>query len=109
MARPRPQTIEHEQEQEPTFEWEPYKPSGAKLRSSHTSCCGQYEWACEGGLFLVLRRSSNGRYEETGRGVHNQAIAVYIALVEQHNRDHRARGERPEPDTFLPRQRGRRD
>jgi hypothetical protein len=89
----------------PDIEWEPYTSSGGVLRVTHTSCCGLFEWAAEGGRFFVLRRTSGGGYEETGRGLHHQAIEVYKALVQDHHAWHRRRGERPEPDTFLPRER----
>ncbi|MEU8251854.1 hypothetical protein [Nonomuraea sp. NPDC048916] len=108
MARRGRQTIEHErQEPEPTFEWEPYTPSGGMLRVPHTSCCGRYEWGAEGGTFFVLRRTGDGGYEQTGRSLYRQAIDVYIALAEHHDAEHRRRGERAEPDTFL-KGRGRR-
>ncbi|MEU4229635.1 hypothetical protein AB0F17_35515 [Nonomuraea sp. NPDC026600] len=108
-AKPRqPQTVEPEQD-EPAIEieWKPYTPSGCVQRVTHTSCCGLYEWSAEGGHFLVLRPTSDGGYEESGRGLYRQALDVYIALAEAHRAEHLRRRERPEPDDFLPR-RGRR-
>lgn len=93
-------------EDDPAFTWEPYRPSGV-LRVTHTSCCGMYEFASRGGTFFVLRHVGGARYEETGRGRYPIALAAYIALVKQHHADHRGRGERPEPDTYLARE-GRR-
>ncbi|SEH02394.1 hypothetical protein SAMN05444920_12652 [Nonomuraea solani] len=99
MARAQePQTMGHEQEA--VFEWAPHRPSGGTLRVSHTSCCGRYEWGCEGGSFFVLRSTADG-YQETGRGRYRRALDVYIALAEAHNAEHVRRGETPEPDTFL--------
>jgi hypothetical protein len=99
-----PHTVEQD---ESTFEWVPYTPVGSMLRVSHTSCCGRFEWASEGGRFFVLRPADDGGYEETGRGRYRQALDVYIALAERHRAEHLRRGEAPEPDTFLP-VRGRR-
>ncbi|MEU8403847.1 hypothetical protein AB0C28_52475 [Nonomuraea sp. NPDC048892] len=108
MARARQQTVEPEQDEQdqPAFKWEPHRTVGSLLRVSHTSCCGLYEWASEGGQFFVLRRTGD-RYEETGRGLYRQALDIYIALAEAHQAQHLRRGEAPEPDTFLKR-RGRR-
>jgi hypothetical protein len=101
MARARqPQQAEPEQD-EPAFAWVPYQPIGNLLRVSHTSCCGRFEWASEGGQFFVLRSTSGGGYEETGRGRYRQAMDVYIALAERHRDEHLRRGETAEPDTFL--------
>jgi hypothetical protein len=95
MTRTRqPQTLE------PAFRWEPYRTVGSQLRVSHTSCCGLWEWASEGGQFFVLRHTGD-RYEETGRGLYRQALDIYIALAEAHHAEHLRRGETPEPDTFL--------
>ena len=81
---------------------------GDRFRVSHTSCCAQYEWACEGGHFLVLRAKPGGGYEETGRGPYRKAIEVYIALAERHRAAHLDRGEVPEPDRLLWAEGGRR-
>jgi hypothetical protein len=98
-----PLTVEpkqDEQEPAPAFVWEPYTP-GSVLRVSHTSCCGLYEWAAEGGQFFVLRSAGDSGYEETGRGRYRQALDVYIALAEALRGEHLRCGERPDPDTFL--------
>ncbi|MEV6033546.1 hypothetical protein AB0L65_20495 [Nonomuraea sp. NPDC052116] len=109
MARARQQTVEPEQDEQdqPAFKWEPYRTVGSILRVSHTSCCGLYEWASEGGQFFVLRQTEEGGYEETGRGLYRQAMDVYIALAKAHRAEHLRRRETPEPDTFL-KGRGRR-
>ncbi|GAA3251166.1 hypothetical protein GCM10020216_084450 [Nonomuraea helvata] len=83
-----------------TFEWTPYTPSGANLRVGHTSCCGRYELASEGGQYVVLRRAADG-YEETRRGRYRAAVTVYVALVAEHREEHRSRGEEPEYDALL--------
>ncbi|UBU16447.1 hypothetical protein [Nonomuraea gerenzanensis] len=77
------------------------------LRVRHTSCCGLYEFASGGGVFFVLRRSGD-RYEETNRGRYRQALNTYIALVKRHHAEHLSRKERPEPDTSIPTDEGRR-
>ncbi|MBT2232781.1 hypothetical protein [Nonomuraea sp. NEAU-A123] len=95
-------TVEPEQNEqdEPPFRWVPYRTVGSQLRVSHTSCCGLWEWASEGGQFFVLRRTGDC-YEETGRGLYRQALDIYIALAEAHHAEHLRHGETPEPDTFL--------
>lgn len=77
--------------------WEVYTPRGAVLRISCTSCCGAYELASEGGQSLVLRPDGDGGHEETARGLHRQALRVYIALAEAHGAEHLRRGGRPCP------------
>jgi hypothetical protein len=84
-----------------TFEWTPYAPSGGILRIRHTSCCGRYELASEGGQVFVLRQAENG-YEETGRGrTHCGAVRTYVAVVIKHRREHVTRGEPLEPDPYV--------
>ncbi|MDR8410964.1 hypothetical protein MTP10_19785 [Nonomuraea sp. 3-1Str] len=79
--------------------WEPHIPRG-RTRITETCCCAAYEWAAEGGSFLVLRRAARlkderrpvqPRYEEAGRGRYAAARAVWAQLVEQHRRNHEAR------------------
>ncbi|MEV1005031.1 hypothetical protein [Nonomuraea sp. NPDC050202] len=85
-----------------TFVWTPYAPSGGILRVRHTSCCGRYELASEGGQFFVLRQAENGGYEETGRGrTHRSAVRTYVALVIEHRREHVTREEPLEPDPYV--------
>ncbi|MER7362675.1 hypothetical protein [Nonomuraea wenchangensis] len=85
-----------------TFKWTPYTTSGGTLRVRHTSCCGRYELASEGGQFFVLRQAESGGYEETGRGrTHRGAVRTYVALVIEHRREHVARGEPLEPDPYV--------
>ncbi|MFC5833189.1 hypothetical protein [Nonomuraea insulae] len=54
----------------------------------------------EGGVFFVLRRIRDGRYEETARGRHRKALGIYTALAEAHQAEHRRHREVPEPDSF---------
>ncbi|SEN80256.1 hypothetical protein SAMN05660976_08351 [Nonomuraea pusilla] len=71
--------------------WEPFQSGRSnRLRVTETSCCGAYEWVCQGGLFLVLRHTKQG-YEETGRGLYRQARAVWDALVIAHLLTHGTR------------------
>jgi hypothetical protein len=78
--------------------WETYTSSGAILRVRHTSCCGAYELASEGGQSLVLRPDGNGGYQETGRGKDVKTVAaVYAALVTQHRAAHHHRGDGDQP------------
>ncbi|GAA2294946.1 hypothetical protein GCM10010149_48880 [Nonomuraea roseoviolacea subsp. roseoviolacea] len=76
--------------------WEPHVPRG-RTRVTKTCCCGAYEWAAEGGQFLILRRApSRGReprprrvrYEEACRGAYARAYAVWEDLVEGHTCAH---------------------
>ncbi|MFG6193390.1 hypothetical protein [Nonomuraea sp. JJY05] len=85
-----------------TFGWTPYATSGGTLRVRHTSCCGRYELASEGGQFFVLRQAERGGYEETGRGrTYRGAVRTYVALVIEHRREHITRGEPLEPDPYV--------
>ncbi|WP_219527101.1 hypothetical protein [Nonomuraea guangzhouensis] len=75
--------------------WEPYqRAKGERLRVTETSCCGEYEWACQGGEFLILRYNGSG-YEETGRGRY-AARKVWEHLVQAHKV--RATRRRASPD-----------
>lgn len=67
--------------------WDQYRPSGATLRVTETSCCAAFEWCCEGGLFFVLRRTRSG-YEEAGRGRYSEARALWASLVREHGQRH---------------------
>lgn len=73
----------------PEHVWEPYlRPPKDRLRITETSCCGAYEWACQGGEFLILRRTSTDQYEETARGLYAPARQVWQALLALHNEEH---------------------
>ncbi|MFC5822482.1 hypothetical protein [Nonomuraea insulae] len=73
------------------YAWEPHVPSSSRpVRVMETSCCGEYEWCCEAGLFFVLRHTKRNGYEETGRGRHATARLVWAALVSTHNHKRRA-------------------
>jgi hypothetical protein len=81
------------------IEWSPYQSRGP-LRVRETSCCGLFELCSEGGQYFVLRYA-DGRYEETGRGLHTQAREAWDRLVREHRcprvrRQHR-RATRPPP------------
>jgi hypothetical protein len=77
--------------------WEPFDADrSAHVRISETSCCGAFEWVCQGGQFMVLRHTERG-YEETGRGIYPQARRVWTALVDAHKKD-----EHGNPITWLP-------
>ncbi len=71
--------------------WEPYQSWGNRLRVTETSCCGKYEWACQGGLFLILRHSVIGGYEEAGRGRYREARALWDELIHEHDQKHHRR------------------
>lgn len=64
------------------------RPARDRLRITETSCCGAYEWACQGGQFLILRAKDIKGFEETGRGLHKQARLVWDALVAEHENEH---------------------
>ncbi|WP_113699203.1 hypothetical protein [Nonomuraea lactucae] len=65
--------------------WEPHNPRRGRLRVTETSCCGAYEWACQGGQYMVLRKSGT---EEAGRGPYRRARELWEDLVEEHDRGH---------------------
>jgi hypothetical protein len=68
--------------------WEPHIPR-AVTRVLQTSCCGEYEWCCEGGLFVVLRSDRQGGHQETGRdSLYAPARAVWDELVMEHRGRH---------------------
>ncbi|GGS94653.1 hypothetical protein GCM10010156_61100 [Planobispora rosea] len=72
-------------------EWKPYTRSERdRIRITETSCCAAYEWACQGGHFLILRRSGK-RYEEAARGLYRQARDTWESLILEHARDHMER------------------
>jgi hypothetical protein len=67
------------------YVWEPYVPYGPRpVRVVETSCCGEFEWCCEGGQFLILRHTEEHGYEETARGRHAPARSAWAALVAAH-------------------------
>lgn len=73
----------------PDITWEPYQRAESDpIRIASTSCCGAYELASQGGQYLVLRRSEQCGYEETGRGVYRDALTVWDNLVTEHNKGH---------------------
>ncbi|MEV6150365.1 hypothetical protein AB0L53_08485 [Nonomuraea sp. NPDC052129] len=77
------------------IDWEPYqRAESERLRVTETSCCGEYEWACQGGEFLILRYNGSG-YEETGRGRYAKARQVWERLVQAHKL--RVPKHRPDP------------
>ncbi|SEN89850.1 hypothetical protein SAMN05660976_08560 [Nonomuraea pusilla] len=64
------------------IEWFPYIPRGS-LRVRETSCCGEYEWCCEGGQYFVLRKDGPG-HEETRRGTRAQIRELWDDLMLAH-------------------------
>lgn len=74
----------------PGVRWEPYQRSPKDhIRITETSCCAAYEWAAQGGQFLILRPTLKpGRYEETARGRYRQAREVWSALLAFHDLHH---------------------
>ncbi|GAA3660929.1 hypothetical protein GCM10022224_025440 [Nonomuraea antimicrobica] len=65
------------------------RPVKDRIRITETSCCGAYEWACQGGQFLILRARCPEGYEETGRGLYRQARSVWDLLISAHENEHR--------------------
>ena len=59
------------------------------MRITETSCCGAYEWACQGGQFLILRAKQPEGYQETGRGPYRQARSIWLTLLTEHAQEHR--------------------
>lgn len=91
---------------EPVPEWEPYlRPPKDRIRITETSCCGAYEWACQGGQFLTLRRTPTGQYEETARGLYRHARPVWQALLILHEDEHKRKARARV--AARPKQRGR--
>lgn len=72
--------------------WEPHVPR-AVTRVLQTSCCGEYEWCCEGGMYLVLRGDRDGGHQEAGRsGLYAAAREVWDELVLEHKGRHQGAG-----------------
>lgn len=65
------------------------RPARDRIRITETSCCGAYEWACQGGQFLIHCGQTPEGFEETGRGLHKQARLIWDALVAEHENEHR--------------------
>ena len=66
--------------------WVPFEPTST-VRVRETSCCGQYEWASQGGVFFVLQRTADGLLE-TSRGQYRSARQEWDRLVEEHRISH---------------------
>lgn len=75
--------------------WEPYE-RRERIRITETSCCGAFEWACQGGLYFILRTTERGT-EEAARGLYRQARNVWESLVLAHALDHMDRGAQEKP------------
>ncbi|MFI7701706.1 hypothetical protein [Nonomuraea sp. NPDC049480] len=71
-------------------DWEWYVPRVPRPRVRKTSCCGAYEFVCEGGEYVVLRPAKDGGHEETARGLYARTLAVWNELVSQHQCSRRA-------------------
>lgn len=96
--------------EQPVPRWEPYaRPARDRIRVIETSCCGAYEWACQGGQFLILRRTESEQYEETARGVFRQARQAWQALLIRHEEEHRREGLRTGAGSKQDDRAGRRD
>jgi hypothetical protein len=68
--------------------WETHVPR-AITRVLQTSCCGEYEWCCEGGMYVVLRGDRSGGHQETGRsGLYAEARGIWDELVMEHRGRH---------------------
>ncbi|MGW2154645.1 hypothetical protein [Nonomuraea sp. NPDC001699] len=67
------------------YVWTPHVPYGPRpVRVREISCCGEYEWCCEAGQFLIRRHSEENGYEETARGRHATARLVWATLLAGH-------------------------
>jgi hypothetical protein len=89
------------------LKWKPYmRPAKDHIRITETACCGAYEWACQGGQFLILRPRDPEGYEETGRGRYRHARAVWEALIAEYETKHQCRNEALA--AIMPRRRNRR-
>ncbi|GAA2220604.1 hypothetical protein GCM10009850_122480 [Nonomuraea monospora] len=76
----------------PVPRWEPYlRPRRDHLRIIETSCCGVYEWAGQGGQFLILRAAESEGHEETGRGRYKHARRVWMRLIVELEKGHKCK------------------
>lgn len=67
------------------IKWEPYVRSiGKAPRVRGVCCCDAYEFVCEGGFYLILRRNPSGELEEAARGRHARARAAWHKLLTDH-------------------------
>ncbi|GAA2215712.1 hypothetical protein GCM10009850_111800 [Nonomuraea monospora] len=63
----------------------PYESStGKPPRIRGVCCCDAYEFACQGGNYLILRRNSRGELEEIGRGRYARAREIWDKLLLEH-------------------------
>lgn len=68
--------------------WSPYHSStGKPPRIRGVSCCDAYQFGCQGARYLILRRNSVGDLEETARGPHQRARAIWRQLLIEHADD----------------------
>ncbi|GAA2826256.1 hypothetical protein [Nonomuraea rubra] len=66
-------------------DWRPYhRYTGNAARIRGICCCDTYQFLCEGGQYVILRRNSLGDLEETARGCHPRARAVWMQLLLMH-------------------------
>lgn len=84
--------------------WEPYlRPRKDHIRVTETSCCGVYEWASQGGQFLILRAVKSGGYEEAGRGRYKDARELWLMLIAVFKEEHVCRNPYAADAGALPR------
>ncbi|GAB1819320.1 hypothetical protein HerbRD11066_24840 [Herbidospora sp. RD11066] len=91
MATPesKPDPVSRQGREEVTPVWVPFQSTrGDRLRVSETACCGVYEWACQGGVYFILRYTKKNGYEETGRGLYREARALWDDLAIAHKLTH---------------------
>lgn len=63
--------------------WEPHTPHVGHVRVHETSCCDEYQFASEAGVYFVLRWTGDG-YEETGRGSYAATARTRLELTQHH-------------------------
>ncbi|GAA2838997.1 hypothetical protein GCM10020220_029900 [Nonomuraea rubra] len=65
--------------------WEPYRSStGKPPRIRDISCCDAFQFACQAGQYLILRRNGVGELEEAARGRYPRARALWDHLLLEH-------------------------
>ncbi|MEV0227965.1 hypothetical protein [Nonomuraea sp. NPDC050786] len=69
-----------------SYIWEPHTPRGLRC-VAEASCCEAFILCFESAEFYVLRRTEDGKEEETVRGTYEQALAAWQNLDSHHQRE----------------------
>jgi len=63
--------------------WNPHTPHIGRVHVHQISCCDEYQFASEAGVYFLLRRTEDG-YEETARGPYALTARIWLELTQHH-------------------------